>query len=229
MIVVTFYYVHQLSKEAERITEATKQELRIQELWTEESVTAKEAVEEAEKTVEEEIAEAVAEVVKEVVPTESPVSVHVFEGPPAPITTTAVFGDVTEDAPPGCCPPVFEDYLDDAAGLYLCGVGNYIGMYVANEEDCLMDSTINIETEVNFFILNRIVGRIGDSNKDGNCDLTDVIDFVDCWSSLDNTLECICPFDWNEDDSIDLRDSAHLQLAMGSGITSYWNSVHGSN
>ena len=92
----------------------------------------------------------------------------------------------------------------------------YIGLFTDSPEAC-NGGSVAPGTEVTLAVINRIRGGIGDSNSDGDCDIGDYIEFVGCMESMD--CDCLCPFDYDGDRAIDLRDFQGFQVAFGTGNT----------
>ncbi len=96
----------------------------------------------------------------------------------------------------------------------LCRIDRYTAYY-AEEEDQCPDGLF-------YRSINRIRGCIGDTNADAQVGLSDFADFVTCLESpLPLKANCICPFDYDCDKDLDLKDFARFQYAFGSGITFY--------
>lgn len=118
-------------------------------------------------------------------------------------------------------------FLDEPVfDLYLCKVGTYIALYVEDPDNCT-NGAIVLGTEITLAPLNKIVGELGDSNYDGNCNEQDVPDFLNCFQGIQSPdFNCFCAFDWDRDNDIDLYDYSFFQRAIGTGNT-YWAQENG--
>lgn len=143
-------------------------------------------------------------------------------------TQTAERASVPEEE---CClKPVYEDTGIEVEGKYLCRLQNYMGLFVDDPNQCHEDESIDVGILVTLAPVNKIIGEIGDTNMDGDCDKEDVPGFIDCLNGISNPeFNCFCTFDYNDDLKIDLRDYQQFQLAFGSGNTSWREETYGSN
>jgi len=128
--------------------------------------------------------------------------------------------------PPDCCPIVHED--NPREDLHLCDIQGYIAVYTPTSEECLERGTVEVGAEVTFGTINKIVGSIGDVDRDGYFGKTDVSSFLECYNGI-GTSTCLCHFDYNRDDLLDLYDVQKIQLAVGSGNNDYWTALYGNN
>ncbi len=117
-----------------------------------------------------------------------------------------------QDDPPHCCPKPIADAVP--AGMHLCVLQGYIGLFVADPDEC-RDGAIQVGTLVTFARVNKIVGGIGDANMDGDCNADDLAAIVSCVESPEP--DCVCTFDYDGDNDVDLRDFQGFQVAFGTG------------
>lgn len=146
------------------------------------------------------------------------------------VTQKPMVNALSEDCDSLCDTPAFPDHSDwaEEQGLHLCDVQGYIAVYVQTPEDCAGRAVI-VGKEVILTVVNKITGMIGDSNGDGNCNRSDILDFYNCFNGIESPdFNCFCSFDWDHDDDIDLKDMAAFQRAIGTGNT-YWAQANGIN
>jgi hypothetical protein len=132
--------------------------------------------------------------------------------------------EVTDN--PCCGIFVHEDHPQE--DLHLCGIQNYIALYTPTADDCPEPFHVIEGTAVTFTTLNKIVGKRGDVNMDGNFEQEDITEFLSCYNGV-GTSTCLCHFDYNNDYTLDLLDVQKVQLAAGTGNSRYWASINGTN
>lgn len=127
-----------------------------------------------------------------------------------------------------CLKPVYEDNTPE--GKHLCILQRYIAVFVDEPNECNDDGSVTVGTSVTFTTVNKIIGKIGDVNMDGDCNEDDVLGFIDCFQQIYSPeFNCFCTFDYDDDGDIDLRDFSKFQLAFGSGNTYWKEEMYGTN